>query len=77
MFPNPIQNELNIEFDNYYESPFSLSIYNNLGQKVYEDNYILNNNIKVEVNNFSVGSYYFQISNSKQIIVTDKFIILK
>lgn len=61
IYPNPANSIVNIEIssDNY---PININVYNALGSNVFTENNIMNNNIKIDVSNFSQGIYFFDLT---------------
>jgi tyrosinase len=75
LYPNPIKDELNIEFDLSQESLVSITIYNSLGQLVYDkNNFSLlspgNYSEKIPCDNYPVGIYTvcLKVNNYSKII---------
>lgn len=63
-FPNPSQNNINIEFDNNRKSKYKLIVYNYLGQTVFEKNIVKDEkNISIDIKDFEDGIYSFVITN--------------
>jgi hypothetical protein len=75
-FPNPSQNTINIEFDNNGKSDYTLVVYNNLGQAVFEKNIPQDEKIiSIDVTDFDEGLYsYIIASNSDNNSRSGKFI---
>jgi len=61
LHPNPVSNSINIEFDNSNHSQFNLAIYDNLGRKVHESNFIIDEKIEVDVRDFKNGIYHYSL----------------
>jgi hypothetical protein len=59
--PNPTNNSILIEFDNYNHSQYELNIYDNLGRKVHKSNFINDKKIDVDVRNFKNGIYHYTL----------------
>lgn len=79
-YPNPFNNTTQIRFDIYNEDHYSLSVYNNLGQKVKE---IFKNNLSpgsykfsFESGDLSSGVYQYILSSPKERLVKS-FVLLK
>ena len=63
LYPNPIANELNIDFSNYNEPISSITIFNSQGKQIKTVDRTQENLQKIEVNNFSKGLYIIKIEN--------------
>ncbi|MEQ8908071.1 MAG: S8/S53 family peptidase [Vicingaceae bacterium] len=78
VFPNPAQNLVNFNFYNPQPTPIELSIVNSLGQEVYYQNFGSFNkgkrNLKVNVNSWKTGVYFFTIRGDK-LKIQDKFVV--
>lgn len=61
IYPNPVQNEIN--FEDYFEVVTQVSIYNNIGQKVKQEQ-ILPNQTQLNINDLKPGLYFLEIENS-------------
>lgn len=61
VLPNPVNDYLSISFPNSIQS-VNLSIYNSLGQLVFDQ--IVNSNSSIYVNELSQGIYYYKIQNN-------------
>jgi len=75
IYPNPNQGTFNINFGSPLLSTTELSIYNTMGQKLY--NSLLQNGTNqcmIELENKSAGCYYIHIKSADDIIVK-KFIV--
>lgn len=73
MYPNPVKNLLNIEFNG--ENKGEIEIMNSLGQSVYLNNNseIKDNYLTINVEKFPKGVYFLVLKNDK--VVTKKFVI--
>ncbi len=62
VYPNPAQNEINIELPNDLDSKFQIEIFNQIGQQVYHGSSM--NNIKetIRLDNLENGLYVIQIN---------------
>lgn len=75
LHPNPVSNSINIEFDNSNHSQFNLAIYDNLGRKVHESNFIIDEKIEIDVRDFKNGIYHYTIlCPTQNLRSTGKFI---
>jgi hypothetical protein len=80
VFPNPAQNELNLNYTSVLSTEAELSVYNVTGQKVLENKININkgaNEMKLNVSNLSAGVYYIQLQANGTLIKNDRFIINK
>ena len=79
IFPNPSQNNINIEFDNNSRSNYTLVVNNNLGQIVFEK--IIpkdEKTISIDIKDFADGIYtYIITNNSGNNFLSGKFIKTK
>lgn len=73
IYPNPANEKLFIEFRNDMNTAFDLKIVNSVGQTLYMENEILENNLSVNLNSFPKGIYILLIS-SKNYLQQIKFI---
>lgn len=64
LFPNPCDNELNISLST--NVPFSVTIFNALGQKMYSTQVL--GNCQVPVANYPSGLYFIQLNTGKNFI---------
>lgn len=74
VFPNPVQDELAIEFQEYdNQHDIKLEIYNSLGELVHSE---LGNlpYQRINVHDFSSGIYFYNLYIANQLIKTGKFI---
>ena len=62
IYPNPVEDKLNIEFLNK-EKGGTVILYNNLGQVVTEPTFFLANKTILDVSNLKTGVYLLQIKN--------------
>ncbi|MFT7155510.1 MAG: hypothetical protein ACI8Q1_000511 [Parvicella sp.] len=70
VFPNPVTNELNLNFSSRKLSKSVVSIYNMLGEMVYSipaTGYYGQQSIKLEVSNLSSGLYLISLENGSHI----------
>ncbi|MCC7520493.1 MAG: T9SS type A sorting domain-containing protein [Flavobacteriaceae bacterium] len=68
VFPNPFNNEINIDLgSSYLNEKVSLKLYNMLGQTIYEDEILLNDelNIKLKDINMNEGIYILSLNSKK------------
>ena len=74
VFPNPVQDELVVEFQEYdNQHNIKLQIYNSLGELVHSE---LGNlpYQRIDVHDFSKGIYFYNLYVANQLIKTGKFI---
>lgn len=76
LFPNPIQNEININFDSELTQDIEIIVTNLLGEKILSENKIVNkgNNL-IQLNNLSfiTGNYLIYIKQKNNQILVNKF----
>jgi hypothetical protein len=74
LFPNPVQNILNIKYNHNKKGLFRL--FNNLGQMVFESVLVSDNKpLKISTSNFSNGLYTYTVSYSDLKTVNGKLLI--
>ena len=74
-FPNPSSNLIKIQYNNPNSSQFVLVIYDNLGRKVHESDFIIDEEIEIDVRDFKNGIYHYTLFCSIQNLrSTGKFI---
>jgi len=71
LYPNPVKDELIIDFENIEVSKFLVSITNATGQTIYYENRFGNENIDIRF--LDTGIYYLRIIRG-EIVLTKKFI---
>ena len=77
LYPNPVKDNMFIEFSSFENSNISIMITNMMGQTVYTVNQQImegSNTISINTNNFKSGIYFVNITNNKGILITKKFI---
>lgn len=67
IYPNPAIEEINVEVNNL-KLPYGLTIYNSLGQLLYEEDSILTNSKKVKISEFENGVLFIHIKTQSQFI---------
>lgn len=65
IYPNPVNNQLNIALHNLInDENISIEIFNNLGEIIYKNNYLLNaihQNIMVDVGKYAIANNMIKI----------------
>lgn len=74
LYPNPAKDKIHFMNNNVFEKNFTASIYNSLGQKVQEDNFISTDN-QINVSSLSNGTYFVRFSDDLKTIT--KVVIIK
>ncbi|RMG83640.1 MAG: T9SS C-terminal target domain-containing protein [Bacteroidetes bacterium] len=64
IYPNPVQNTLTVAYPN---EAFKLEIYNQIGQKVYQQN--ARETASIEMNGMPEGVYFVRISSAQNVVV--------
>jgi hypothetical protein len=73
--PNPSSNLIKIQYNNPNRSQFALDIYDNLGRKVNRSNFIIDEEIEIDVRDFKNGIYHYTLFCATQNLrSTGKFI---
>jgi|YNPMSStandDraft_1061717.scaffolds.fasta_scaffold03342_2 hypothetical protein len=65
--PNIIRNYLNLELNLIEESPFTISIYNSIGQIIYKQDYLSTKGYiyeQIDISSFGQSLYYINITNN-------------
>ena len=67
MYPNPVNNVVNIKFNNALRGKLTISIYNIQGKRVFNtEAYSVNNKIQFNVSTLSNGMYFVKLKNEKK-----------
>jgi len=75
LFPNPFKNTTTISFNqNINISDLSISVYNSLGKKIIIPPLIKNNQLIIDLSNYSSGIYYLLIRDLNKVIQGNKLI---
>ena len=72
IFPNPVQNQLNIKCDSNEE--IKIKIYNSPGQLMSSQS-VSSNNLSIDISSFSNGFYYIDLFDNSGIILTKQKIL--
>jgi hypothetical protein len=67
VFPNPFTHRATLHFSNFKGTPFTLVIYNSLGNKVYVKRSITENQVVLDRKDFSRGLFLYELKNEKEI----------
>ena len=74
-YPNPVSTIINFEFEKTYNHKMLLEIYDVLGQRIYDISISGNeNNIKINLEGFNKGIYFYKWTRNDKIIGTGKFV---
>lgn len=76
LYPNPVQNELNIELSMDAEEVTSFHIINTVGQEVMTVSRTFNNNTSIDISSLPDGIYLIQIENASSSL-THRFVKTK
>lgn len=77
IFPNPAKDRLNIKFTEKPSSEYEITVFNNLGTKMYHSFFGENTSMHtIDTKEFSKGVYYVKFSNNLR-DYSSKFIIMK
>ncbi|MBK9045617.1 MAG: T9SS type A sorting domain-containing protein [Bacteroidetes bacterium] len=78
MFPNPVSEFLDLTFEATATKPYTISIYNLEGQKIFNKKHDITHigtqQLHINLNNLSNGLYFIHLENGKKLI-TEKFIV--
>lgn len=76
-FPNPVRNQMTIQFDNPRSAPFELSVYNSLGQQVSILEQVTANSVFFNTETMNPGVYFYTLSSTREKQVSNnRFVIL-
>ena len=64
IYPNPFTNSLFVKFENGSSFPFKIKLFNSIGQKVFQKEFLFKENI-VDVSILKPGVYFLEIRNSE------------
>jgi len=74
LYPNPLSENSAIEFNNLNSEQYTLSVFDIIGRVVYKTE-TKGNKFELKKSDFKSGIYIYNISDSKQIIYSNKFIV--
>lgn len=75
VFPNPFSTSCTIQFQNFSNEIFSLSIYSSYGQLVFQKTNIANGQLEIQKGDLPSGVYFIQLQNEHSVIHSKKIII--
>jgi len=75
VFPNPASELLNISFANSDKTIATVSILNTIGQEIYRQQVMDNNNLQIDISSLSPGAYFVNIVSTAEDSWTEKVII--
>ncbi|MCB0379703.1 MAG: type IX secretion system sortase PorU [Flavobacteriales bacterium] len=75
VFPNPSSGKVSISFREEENETYHFSIYNNVGQLVFEEKLSTNNTFTFSVENFKNGIYFYQLSNNTNKLTSGKLVV--
>lgn len=77
IYPNPANNELNIDFGGVSSPDMTVKIFNLVGELIYMKKYTdFESKAKIELSKFSTGVYYLSVSTNKE-LAKKKITIIK
>jgi hypothetical protein len=71
VYPNPATDMLNVSFSSSFNTSVKITIFNHLGQAVYQSTDIngnISSNIKIDVSTLNAGTYTLQLINDNKIM---------
>ena len=78
IFPNPVKHSLTLNIENIAINNAKVSVYNKLGQLVYQELNVDKNNISIAISNYiTEGGVYFIFIEQNGIRLQDRFIFSK
>lgn len=60
VFPNPTQSKVSIEFPFYMEENIVVDVYNSLGESVFQNTYLQNEKVEIDMYSFPDGIYFIK-----------------
>jgi len=75
VYPNPVNEKTTISIDADITEPFSLSVFNTLGQEVKTFSNLNSNKIELNTNELSGGIYLIQLYNQKAVLARKKLVV--
>ena len=67
IYPNPVSKFVTVSSEQLFSKAFNIEIIDNLGKKVFSENYSTQNNVSINLEQFSKGIYFMKFStNEKQ-----------
>ncbi len=76
IYPNPATDVTKIIIPNNHSSNFIVNIYNNIGDNIYTANTSMNE-VSVNLNHVSNGTYVVKISDGNGMYITKKLVVIK
>ncbi len=78
LYPNPVNDILNIELDRTNEEEFKLKIFNNLGQLIKEEEIVFKEKtVSIKTGDLKNGVYLLTLKSTKSASVSKRFVIAK
>ncbi|HJX70723.1 MAG TPA: T9SS type A sorting domain-containing protein, partial [Bacteroidales bacterium] len=79
MYPNPSEGIINIsiEEDDLYSKVYSMDVTDISGKVIYPQVWLNSNNSHINLTHIHNGLYFIRIFKNRQLVLTDKLIILK
>lgn len=78
VFPNPITNQFTIKWTGNLKKETKLILYNLLGQKIYDQNYIsTENELNIDTSTFLPGAYFIHLMLNDDTVFARKILISK
>jgi len=69
IYPNPAKEYITVDISSENIENATVQIINLLGKVVYSETGIINNNIKIDIQNFESGLYFLSIENENSIMI--------
>ncbi|KAA1242980.1 carbohydrate-binding protein [Aquimarina sp. RZ0] len=73
IFPNPVNNLLNIKYDGEISKQTSINVYDKLGRTILSNTF-KNQELSIQVESLSPGMYFIKIRNNNELISQQSFI---
>lgn len=77
IYPNPMITHTIIEFNNYENERYTITLLDNLGRIVHRITNITSDRVKIDRGNLKAGQYLIQINNGQNIVALKKLMINK
>ena len=74
LYPNPTKDKINFMNNNVFENNFTIAIYNSIGQKVQENNFVVTDT-QINVSSLSNGTYFIRFTDGLKTVT--KAVIIK
>jgi len=80
IYPNPANDQITLSFDQKVSGNYTLNIISSIGKRVYSEEYsslLGKNSIRIDLNHFSEGNYFISLERANEVVLTEKFQIVR